>query len=207
MKSALYKSIVNNRKIISGTAILFLAVVLIDLFIRTTRIKSIVKSCDLIFGSLDPEQKESITLIVRAFDRYGDKDLNKLAYILATARHESNFRAIEEYRSNTDRQNAYWYTGFYGRGFVQLTHEKNYRKMSDFLGVDLVKNPSLALNPNNAAKILVYGMMNGRFTRKPLHYYINSSTIDFYNARKTVNGLDRAEKIARYARAIQTKLI
>lgn len=79
--------------------------------------------------------------------------------------------------------------------------------MSEFLGVDLVKNPSLALEPNNAAKILVYGMMNGRFTRKPLGDYINTNTIDFYNARKTVNGLDRAEKIALYAQSIQSYII
>lgn len=180
---------------------------MIDVFIRMTRIKSIVKSCDLVFGPLDLEQKESIVLIVRAFDRYGDKDFNKLAYILATARHESNFRSIPEHRTNSDRQNKYWYTGFYGRGFVQLTHEKNYRKMSSFLGVDLVQNPSLALAPNNAAKILVYGMMNGLFTRKPLHYYINNSIIDYYNARKTVNGLDRAERIALYAQSIHNQLI
>lgn len=207
MKSTIYKHIVANKKIISGVAILFLAVVLIDVFIRAQRVKSIVNVCSIAFGALDQVQQDSIRLIVRAFDQYGDKDLNKLAYILATARHESNFRPIEEYRSNTAQQNAYWHTGFYGRGFVQLTHEKNYRKMSDFLGVDLVKNPSLALDPNNAAKILVYGMMNGRFTRKPLHYYIDGNKIDFYNARKTVNGLDRAEKIAVYAQSIHTKLI
>jgi hypothetical protein len=78
--------------------------------------------------------------------------------------------------------------------------------MSEFLGVDLVKNPSLALEPNNAAKILVWGMMNGRFTRKPLSNYINANSIDFYNARKVVNGTDRAERIANYAKSIHTKL-
>jgi putative chitinase len=78
--------------------------------------------------------------------------------------------------------------------------------MSDFLGMDLVKNPSLALEPNNAAKILVWGMMNGRFTRKPLSKYINSSTIDFFNARKVVNGTDRAERIANYAKSVQSNL-
>lgn len=203
MINTLYK----HKKEIGGTAFLFLFIVLVDVFIRRQRIESILQTCSIAFGDLDKTQKDSIRLIVGAFDRYGDKDFNKLAYILATARHESNFRPIEEYRSNTDRQNAYWYTGYYGRGFVQLTHEKNYRKMSEFLGVDLVKNPSLALEPNNAAKILVWGMMNGRFTRKPLSNYINSNTVDFYNARKVVNGLDRADKIALYAQSIHTKLI
>ena len=203
MIDTLYK----HKKEIGGTAFLFLFIVLVDVFIRAQRIEAIVNTCASSFGALNDIQKDSIRLIVRAFDRYGDKDLNKLAYILATARHESNFRPIEEHRSNTARQNAYWYTGYYGRGFVQLTHEKNYLKMSEFLGVDLVKNPSLALEPNNAAKILVWGMMNGRFTRKPLSNYINSNSVDFYNARKVVNGLDRAEKIALYAQSIHTKLI
>ena len=202
MINTLYK----HKKEIGGTAFLFLFIVLVDVFIRAQRIEAIVNTCELSFGALNDIQKDSIRLIVRAFDRYGDKDLNKLAYILATARHESNFRPIEEHRSNTARQNAYWYTGYYGRGFVQLTHEKNYLKMSEFLGVDLVKNPSLALEPNNAAKILVWGMMNGRFTRKPLSNYINSNTVDFYNARKVVNGTDRAERIANYAKFIQSNL-
>jgi len=201
------KTLSKHKKAIGATSLFFLFIVLIDVFIRSQRIEAIVNTCELSFGALNDIQKGSIRLIVRAFDRYGDKDLNKLAYILATARHESNFRPIEEHRSNTARQNAYWYTGYYGRGFVQLTHEKNYRKMSDFLGVDLVKNPSLALEPNNAAKILVWGMMNGRFTRKPLSNYIDTNKIDFYNARRTVNGTDRAERIANYAQSIHTKLV
>lgn len=199
--------LLKHKKTIGATSLLFLFIVLMDVFIRSQRTESIVNSCVASFGALSAVQKDSIRLIVKAFDRYGDKDSAKLAYILATARHESNFRPIEEHRTNTDRQNAYWYTGFYGRGFVQLTHEKNYRKMSEFLGVDLVKHPSLALQPNNAAKIIVWGMMNGRFTRKPLSNYINESKIDFYNARKVVNGLDRAERIANYAQLIQSNLI
>ena len=39
---------------------------------------------------MDKLQRESIEEIIRAFDKYGDKDLNKLVYILGTARHESN---------------------------------------------------------------------------------------------------------------------
>jgi predicted chitinase len=205
--NSMINGILKHKKTIGATGLLFLFIVLVDVFIRAQRVEYIISSCVASFGALSDVQKDSIRLIVKAFDRYGDKDKAKLAYILATARHESNFRPIEEHRTNTDRQNAYWYTGYYGRGFVQLTHENNYRKMSDFLGVDLVKNPSLALKPNNAAKILVYGMMNGQFTRKPLSNYINETKIDFYNARKTVNGTDRAERIADFAKTIQSNLI
>lgn len=86
---------------------------------------------------------------------------------------------------------------------MQLTWERNYAKMSQFLGVDLVKHPDLALEPKYAAKILVYGMLKGLFTRKPLAQYINANQVDFYNARKTVNGLDRAERIANYAQKLK----
>jgi predicted chitinase len=199
------KSILKHKKTIGATSLLFLFIVLIDQFIRMQRVNTMIQICTRSFGELDSIQKNSIQLIVQAFDQYGDNDFYKLIYILATTRHESNFRPIKEYRakpSQTDiynRQNRYWYSGYYGRGFVQLTWERNYKKMSDVLGVDLVKNPDLALQPNYAAKILVYGMMHGLFTRKALAQYINSSDADFYNARKTVNGLDRADRIKGYA--------
>lgn len=193
------------KKLLGIGSLLVVMVVLIDTFIRSYRVQAMIRACTLAFGELDSIQKDSIKRIVQAFNQYGDKDLNKLVYILATARHESNFRPIQEYRAKPsqsliyNRQNKYWYTGYYGRGYVQLTHKRNYQKMSNFLGVDLVNNPSLALDPKYAAKILVYGMLNGMFTRHPLSSYINSTKIDFYNARKVVNGLDKAPKIALYA--------
>ncbi len=158
------------------------------------------------FGKLDKQQKESIQQIVLAFRKYGDGDSNKLAYILATAKHESNFRPIAEHKAHSGRvqqlQSRYWSSGFYGRGFVQLTWKRNYVKMSRFLKVDFVKNPNLALKTYYAAQILVYGLLHGSFTRKKLSRYINSGKVDFYNARRTVNGTDRAAKIAGYARLI-----
>ncbi|MEM6698917.1 MAG: hypothetical protein AAF599_11005 [Bacteroidota bacterium] len=49
-------------------------------------------------------------------------------------------------------------------------------------------------------------MMNGSFTRKKLSTYINSSNIDFINARRTVNGTDRASLIAGYANDLISQL-
>ena len=168
-----------------------------------------INRADVVFGPLSEEQKAAIRAIINAFDVYGDRDTNKLAYILATARHESRFRPIREHRArpNTqaalfDRQNRYWYSGYFGRGFVQLTWEKNYLKMSDIVGVDLVANPDKALEVPIAAKILVVGMMEGMFTRRALSEFINEQEQDYYSARKTVNGLDRAERIQGYALAL-----
>jgi predicted chitinase len=45
---------------------------------------------------------------------------------------------------------------YYGRGFIQLTGRDNYRMASEALGIDLVKHPELASNPDTAAKIAVW---------------------------------------------------
>lgn len=191
-----------------GAFILFLLSVKLHFEWRVARYR---KACEKAFGRLDQMQKDSIEEIIRAFDRYGDKDKNKLAYILATTRHESNFRPIRERRAKAsqtavyNRQNKYWSTGYYGRGFVQLTWESNYREMSDFLGVNLIDSPDLALDKKYAARILVYGMMNGSFGKK-LDKYINDKQQDYYNARRSVNGTDRAAKIATYTKNLQDYL-
>jgi len=53
-------------------------------------------------------------------------------------------------------QDRYWPSGFYGRGFVQLTWERNYRTTGQALGLDLVRHPDLALDPQHAARILAH---------------------------------------------------
>lgn len=47
-------------------------------------------------GTLDQLQVDSIDQILAAWEEYGDGDRRKLAYALATANHESNFRPIVE---------------------------------------------------------------------------------------------------------------
>lgn len=47
-------------------------------------------------GKLDHIQVESLDAILKAWEKYGDGDNRKLAYILATTNHESNFRPITE---------------------------------------------------------------------------------------------------------------
>ncbi len=145
-------------------------------------------------GRMDSTQSATTSAIERAFRQYGDGDRRKLAYIIATAFHESRLRPIREIRAAQGTevwkiQNAYWNTGFYGRGYAQLTWEQNYRKMGQILGVDLGTNPDLALQEDIAAKIIVIGMMRGAFTGKALGNYINNSQADYYNARRTVGAI------------------
>ena len=62
----------------------------------------------------------------------------------------------------------YW--PYIGRGFVQLTWEDNYRKMSSMLGLiddrDLVDHPEMALDSLIASRIMFRGMAEGWFTGK-----------------------------------------
>jgi putative chitinase len=57
-------------------------------------------------------------------------------------------------------QDGYWFTGYYGRGFTTLKFKEKYAEFGTKLKLALVSNSDLALDPTNAARILVYGMKN-----------------------------------------------
>lgn len=136
----------------------------------------------------------------------------QIQYIVATVWHETDgtFKPVREagWLRNWDKylrtnSNTKRYYPYYGRGFVQITWKKNYEKFSKIMGIDLVNNPDLALEFDNALFILVYGMKHGTFTGKKLLDYFNINGSDFIGARAIINGKDRAEKIARYAQRIK----
>ena len=169
--------------------------------------QSILDKFNRAYPSMASDQKANAASIIAEATSLGVSDLGQLAYILATTIGESNVRPIKEYRAAEGTalrktQDAYWYTGYYGRGYVQLTWKANYEKFAKYLGVDLVGNPDLALNPKYAAQIIAYGMKNGSFTGKKLSDYISGSKQDFENARRIINGTDKAATFAGYARKI-----
>jgi predicted chitinase len=90
-----------------------------------------------------------------------------------------------------------------GRGYVQITGKTNYRRATEATGVDLVNYPERALEPELAATILVKGCTEGWFTGKKLGNYLPG---DYKNARRVVNGLDKADKIAGDARVFERAL-
>lgn len=96
---------------------------------------------------------------------------------------------------------------FYGRGLVQLTWYDNYafaeRRLKE-LGVlnpdhSFIDDPELANDPINAVLIMKYGMIEGWFTGRKLSHYFSGSKIDYVNARRIINGMDKAKEIALYA--------
>lgn len=97
-----------------------------------------------------------------------------------------------------------------GRGYVQLTGRKNYLKAGTALGHDLIGNPDLAMRPDIAAAIMVKGMAGAWFTGKGLADYLPAAGpgafAQFKEARRIINGQDRAAEIAGYALEFQKAL-
>lgn len=137
---------------------------------------------------------------------------NQAAYVLATVEHETNgtFMPVREgywlKNAETWRKRNLRYYPWYGRGFVQLTWEANYLKAGKKIGVDLIKDPDAAMQPDHAAKILVLGMVEGWFTGKKLSDYITLKSSEFVSARRIINGTDKADTIAALAMKYDAEL-
>ena len=132
-----------------------------------------------------------------------DFNLYQWSYIFATVFHETNgtFLPVKEayWLSENWRKNNLRYYPYYGRGFVQITWEENYRKFSKLLNTDFVKYPDKVMELNNSFFILTYGFKHGIFTGKKISDYITDIKKDYRGCRRCINGMDKADLIASYA--------
>lgn len=165
---------------------------------------------------LSQDQVYGINGILDAFITHGDGSNKTLAYALATAYHETGSRMspVREGFAKDDAtarrivsKRKYGVpTGpyrhvYYGRGQVQLTWEENYKTSSKDAGVDLVANPDKMLDPVISARVLICGLVDGRWNGKGkgISYYLPHDGVDdLKNARRTVNILDKWDLIAGY---------
>jgi len=158
-------------------------------------------------GSLPDWQREPLDAILDEGIRR-DRRLSEVAYVLATAYWETGrFKHMEEIGEGAGRDYGEAVLvsrgkrlSYHGRGFVQLTWLANYARMALILGVDLVNEPDRAKEPALAARILWEGMIRGSFTGKSLADYFGEDEADYVEARRIVNGTDKAEGIAEIAR-------
>jgi putative chitinase len=165
-------------------------------------------------GKLTKLQVEGITAILDEFDRRKWEDLRWLAYMLATTKWETNhtMQPIKELDNKARtylRSKKYW--PWIGRGYVQLTWKRNYEAFQEevlkLFGKDIIANPDEAMHPQVAAYVMFEGMLRGTFTSKKLENYFNAKVTDWYNARRIINGTDRAAEIASIAKHFYADLV
>ncbi len=168
------------------------------------------------FGAaLHDGQVAGLTALLDAFDAHASADPRWRAYMLATTYHETarTMQPVAEWGQG--RGHAYgvptgpWHQAYFGRGDVQLTWAANYAHATRELrkygvigaDLDLERDAALALRPDIAAAVLIFGMRDGWFTGRKLGDYFTASQTLWIAARRIINGLDCAEAIAGYARA------
>lgn len=148
-------------------------------------------------GTLSEPQVQGFNTLLAAIPPSWDK--RWVAYLLATAIWETNhtMQPVREayWLSEAWRKSHLRYYPYYGRGYVQLTWEYNYKLFSHLIGKDLVSVPDLALNPGAAAQIIVYGMEHGSFTGRGF----STTLTNFIGERAIINGMDHAQAIAAIA--------
>lgn len=156
-------------------------------------------------------KSDAIRAIIAECREQGVTQLEQIAYMLATADHETGGTMEPVYEAHYLRNPIRYlrklrYYPYYGRGYVQLTWKANYQKYQQILGLPLVSVPKLAQRPDVATFILVHGMRTGAFTRKKLSDYIRPGRVDFVGARRIVNITDKAAKIAKLAHGYLARL-
>ena len=175
---------------------------------------------DLIYN----DSPEGLRFIINKLKSSSIQSPRQQAYVIATIKLETNYTyepVVEGYWLGANRIRKLfkyyqlnnpkalktifphgYYPTYEGRGYVQVTHDFNYQMFSNKLGLDLVHNPDLALEPETAWKICELGMTQGLFTGKKLSDYFTEDETHWYDARRIINGTDRAKQFADTARII-----
>lgn len=196
-----------------------------DLAIFFARIRA-----SLFGGRLSTAQVEGIERILDKGAELG-VPADYMAYILATAHHETGRRMVpvrETFAASdkaaaatleaawkrgqlpwvktpywrADAEGKYWF----GRGLPQATHKANYARMGDILGIDFVADPDLMLDPEIAVAVMFEGMLpglsgKGDFTGVSLDDFLAGPKEDLVGARRVINGVESKDLVASYAKA------
>lgn len=158
---------------------------------------------------------------------YGESQktqVNDLAYLCGTAFWETggSCQPVEEcyYLGTPARvkaaQRKLRYYPHFGRGLAQTTWPDNYRKVAKLLGLPedfFLKDPDKLLEWEFALPALFKASETGLYTGKALSDYIDDldegdaeDRREYINARRVINGTDKAAKIADLALAFERAL-
>ena len=154
-------------------------------------------------GSMTASQVNGMGAILDEWERRKLTDLRWLAYMLATVYHEcaKTMVPIVEYGGLRYLVKKKYYP-WYGRGFVQLTWDYNYRKFAGllkdagFVQWDLIANPDLALDLKVASFIMFEGMIRGLFRKnQKLSDFFNANDNNPVMARGIINGIPKGQTL------------
>lgn len=178
------------------------------------------------FGTLKQSQVSGLESLLLSLEADAAvTDIRGAAYMLATVKHECADTWLPVVERGTPAYFDKYEPGtqlglrlgnkargdglrYKGRGYVQITGLANYARLGALLGMEdaLATSPELALDPGSAYRIMSVGMRKGAFTGRKLADYINGSGCDYVNARRIINSLDCAQKIAGYASVFEAIL-
>jgi predicted chitinase len=139
---------------------------------------------------------ENISSLVTALKEEHIATPRVIAYAMATVGHETwyTFKPIKEYNGERHAKERNYHGGvnYYGRGYIQLTHDYNYKTYGEKIGLGdrLVKNPDLALRSDIAARVLAEFFKGTKVNVK--------AEKDFVSARAPIHN-DDAVAIAKQA--------
>lgn len=146
---------------------------------------------------MDGMPSETVQYIKDALAEQGILTPNVLAYALATAKAEAGGKPVREIQGpqQAARLGYGGGTDYYGRGYIQLTHDYNYRDIGRKIGLgdQLVNNPDMALDPKIAAKVMAVFFKERGIAAK-------AEAGDFTGARRGVNPDNRGQEIAGIAK-------
>lgn len=170
---------------------------MIDLAIFFKQVRSTVFG-----GSLTKGQVDGTERIIDYWQTTWPKmSLDEFAYLLATVYWESAHRMapVKEMGSEAYLRSKKYYP-YIGVGLIQATWKANWDKLG-------IKSVADGLQWPSALHAAFYGMAAGIYTGKKLSDYIGDGKRDYVNARRIINGTDKAQEIAKIAEFFRSALI
>jgi hypothetical protein len=153
-------------------------------------------------GSLTKGQVDGLERIIDYWQtKWSKMTLDEFAYLLATVTHETAYKMqpVKEMGGEAYLRSKKYFP-YVGVGLIQATWKRNW----DILGIKSVED---GLQWPSALYAAFYGMDSGIYTGRRLGDYIGHGRIDYVNARRIINGIDRAEDIAKIAGSYRKALL